>query len=94
VPIASGLPQHKATAAVTINQSRAGLSAARLGPGQSVQLPQSPYAHLFVAIGNLVLEGAGDLDQADAARLTAADGQRLTAGPQGAELLLWEMADQ
>ncbi|MCW2566176.1 MAG: hypothetical protein JWN54_273, partial [Mycobacterium sp.] len=27
----------------------------------------------------------------DAARITAADGQRVTAGPDGAEVLVWEM---
>ncbi|MEV8377736.1 pirin family protein [Kribbella sp. NPDC056861] len=93
VPIASGLPEHKTTAAVTINQNRAGLSAARLAPGQSIQLPQSQHAHLFVALGNLQLEGAGDLGEADAARLATADGQRVTAGAQGAEVLIWTMTD-
>jgi quercetin 2,3-dioxygenase len=93
VPIASGLPEHKATAAVTINQNHAGLSAARLAPGQSVELPPAPHAHLFVALGNVQLEGAGDLGEADAARFTGADGQRVTAGPQGGEVLLWTMTD-
>ena len=38
------------------------------------------------------LEGTGPLDTGDAARLTAAGGQRVTAGPAGAEILVWEMA--
>jgi hypothetical protein len=56
-----------------------------------VQLPTAPYVHLFVALGTILLEGAGDLGTADAARLVAADGQRITAGPDGAEVLVWEM---
>jgi redox-sensitive bicupin YhaK (pirin superfamily) len=91
IPIASGLPKHAATTAITINQPRAGLSVARLAPGDTLQLPRAPHAHLFVAIGNLTLEGAGKLDPADAARIRQADGQRVTAGPEGTELLLWEM---
>lgn len=93
VPIASGLPKHAATTAITINQPRAGLSVARLAPGETLQLPQAQHAHLFVATGNAELEGAGDLGPADAARIHHADGQHLTAGPAGAELLLWEMTD-
>ncbi|MEV6416223.1 pirin family protein [Kribbella sp. NPDC051718] len=92
MPIASGLPKHKATTAVTINQPRAGLSVARLAPGDTLRLPQSPQAHLFVAAGNVILADA-DLGPADAARIQEADGQRLTAGPEGTELLLWEMTD-
>ncbi|GAA1565972.1 pirin-like bicupin family protein [Kribbella sancticallisti] len=91
VPIASGLPKHADTAAIRINQSKAGLYAARLAPGQAVQLPTAPYVHLFVALGTILLEGAGSLGTADAARLVAADGQRVTAGPGGAEVLVWEM---
>lgn len=91
VPIASGLPQHATTASIRINQRAAGLYAARLAPGQAIHLPQAPYVHLFVALGTISLEGAGDLGTADAARLVAADGQRVTAGPEGAEVLVWEL---
>jgi redox-sensitive bicupin YhaK (pirin superfamily) len=93
VPIASGLPEHAGTTAVRINQNRAGLSAARLAPGQSIQLPTAPYAHLFIALGNITLEDAGNLAAGDAARVLGADGQRATAGPAGAELLLWTMTN-
>jgi redox-sensitive bicupin YhaK (pirin superfamily) len=91
VPIASGLPKHAGTAAIRINQSKAGLFAGRLAPGQDARLPTAPYVHLFVALGTISLEGAGHLGTADAARLVAADGQRITAGPDGAEVLVWEM---
>jgi redox-sensitive bicupin YhaK (pirin superfamily) len=93
MPIASGLPKHAGTTAITINQPRAGLSVARLAPGEAIQLPPAPRAHLFVAMGNVVLEDAGELGPADAARIEQSDGQRITAGPNGTELLLWEMTD-
>jgi redox-sensitive bicupin YhaK (pirin superfamily) len=93
VPIASGLSKHSASTAIHINQRSAGMSAARLDPRHSVELPSAPYVHLFVARGTVSLEGAGELGTADAARLTGADGPRVTAGPDGAELLVWEMYD-
>ncbi|MGY4767636.1 pirin family protein [Kribbella sp. CWNU-51] len=92
IPIASGLPQHAASTAIRINQHSAGMSVARLAPGQAVALPAAPYVHLFVALGTASLEGAGDLGTADAARLTDSDGRRITAGADGAELLVWEMS--
>jgi redox-sensitive bicupin YhaK (pirin superfamily) len=91
IPIASGLPKHASTSAIRINQRGAGLYAARLAAGATVQLPTAPYVHLFVALGTITLEGAGDLSTSDAARLIASDGPRATAGPAGAELLVWEM---
>ena len=93
VPIASGLPQHASSTAIRINQGSAGLSVARLPPGQTVSLPSAPYLHLFVALGTASLENAGDLGTADAVRQIDADGRRLTAGPDGAEILVWEMSD-
>jgi hypothetical protein len=57
-----------------------------------VALPAAPYVHLFVALGTASLEGAGDLGTADAVRLTDSDVRRITAGADGAELLVWEMS--
>ena len=91
VPIASGLPKHASTTAIRISQRNAGLYAARLAPGASVHLPTAPYVHLFVALGTITLEGAGPLNTSDAARLIASDGPQVTAGPEGAEILAWEM---
>lgn len=91
VPVASGLPEHAGSTAIRINQRNAGLSVARLRPGASVVLPEAPYVHLFVARGTAGLEGEGDLGTADAARLIDTGGRRVTAGPEGAEVLLWEM---
>jgi hypothetical protein len=52
-------------------------------------VPDARYAHLFVAVGDADLEGAGDLAEGDAARLVAAGSPKLTAGPEGAEVLIW-----
>ncbi|HEU4911544.1 MAG TPA: pirin family protein [Actinomycetes bacterium] len=91
VPVASGRPEHRDAAAISIAQKHAALYAARLGPGQSVALPDAPFVHAFVALGSVDLEGAGPLATGDAARITADGGRRVTAGPEGAELLAWEM---
>lgn len=92
--IASGMPKHSDAAAITISNRDAALHGARLQPGQSVELPEAPYLHLFVPRGEVVLEGAGPLFEGDAVRFTAIGGQRVTAtGPTGipAEILVWEM---
>ncbi|TDW61050.1 pirin family protein [Kribbella pratensis] len=91
IPVASGLSKHAASTAIRLNQPAAGMSVARLAPAQGIQLPAAPYLHLFVATGTATLEGAGELATADAVRLTPSDGQRITAGPAGVELLVWEM---
>jgi hypothetical protein len=90
VPVASGLERHDGQAAIRINNRYAALYAARLAPGQSVQLPEAPYLHLFVPRGGVTLEGAGALGSGDAVRFTATGGQRVTA-TEAAEILVWEM---
>ncbi len=90
-PAVSGLPHHSTSTAIRLHQQSAGLSVARLGPAQHVLLPEAPYLHVFVAEGTATLEGIGNLSTADAARLTASAARRLTAGPAGAEVLVWEM---
>jgi len=89
-PVASGRPGHAGAAAIRINQRDAALYAARLDPGQSVDLPAAPYVHVFVAQGVVDLEDAGRLETGDAVRLTGSDGPRLTA-VGSAEVLVWEM---
>jgi len=91
IPVVSGLPHHTTSTAIRLHQRSAGLSVARLAPTQSVLLPEAPHVHVFVADGSGDLEGVGTLGTADAARLTNSGGRRLTAGPAGAELLVWEM---
>ena len=91
VVVASGMRRHADDKAISIRQRNAALHAARLRPAAVTAVPAAPYVHLFVARGSVTLEGAGPLVEGDAARLTAAEGQRLTAGDHGAEVLLWEM---
>jgi redox-sensitive bicupin YhaK (pirin superfamily) len=90
VTIASGMPEHSDDAAITIRNRYAALHGARLQAGQSVELPEAPYLHLFVPRGEVTLEGAGPLHEGDAVRFTASGGQRVTAS-EPAEILVWEM---
>ena len=90
VTIASGMPKHSDETAITIRNRYAALYGARLQHGESVQLPQAPYLHLFVARGEVTLEDAGLLREGDAVRFTASGGQRVTA-TESAEILVWEM---
>ncbi|MGZ4596550.1 MAG: pirin family protein [Actinomycetes bacterium] len=90
VPVASGMDKHDGASAIRIKNKYAALYAARLAPGQSVELPEAPFLHLFVARGSAALEDAGPLEQGDAVRLTATGGQRVTAA-EPAEILVWEM---
>ncbi len=90
VPVASGMDKHDGAAAIRIKNRYAALHAARLQPGQHVQLPDAPFLHLFVPRGTVDLEGTGALNAGDAVRLTATGGQRISA-IEPAEVLLWEM---
>lgn len=90
VPVASGMAKHDGAAAIRIKQKDAALYAARMEPGQSLQLPDAPYLHLFVARGTVDLEDSGQLGEGDAVRFTATGGQRVTA-TEPAEILVWEM---
>ncbi len=91
VPVASGMPRHADATAIRIHNKYAALHVARLSPGQSVTLPEAPYLHLFVPRGAVELEDAGALGTGDAVRFTATGGQRITAGAEAAEVLVWEM---
>jgi redox-sensitive bicupin YhaK (pirin superfamily) len=86
VPIASGQGHD---AAVSIRQRDAVLWGGRLHGGETVRVPDAPNAHVFVARGKAALEGAGTLVEGDAARLAGAGEPTLTAGPDGAEVLIW-----
>ena len=89
VPIASGRGHD---AAISIRQRGAVLWGGRLTPGETVAVPDDRHVHLFVARGEADLEGAGELATGDAVRLTAAGSPQLTAGPAGAEVLIWATA--
>ena len=88
-PIASGQGHD---GAITIRQRDAVLWGGRLKPGETVSVPDGRNAHLFVAVGAAVLEAAGELAEGDAVRLAGAGSPRLTAGPNGAEVLIWVTA--
>ena len=91
VPVASGMPEHDGASAIRIRNRYAALHAARLRPGQSVQLPDAPYLHLFVPRGQRrPRRRAATCATGDAVRFTATGGQRITA-VEPAEILVWEM---
>jgi redox-sensitive bicupin YhaK (pirin superfamily) len=90
VTIASGMPEHTDHTAIAIRNRFAALHGARLQTGDTVELPEAPYLHLFIARGEVSLEGAGPLREGDAVRFTASGGQRVTATTP-AEILVWEM---
>jgi quercetin 2,3-dioxygenase len=87
VPVASG---RKDLAAIRIKQKDATLWAARLKAGESLAVPEDTHVHLFVGKGGGTLAGAGALGQGDAARLLRAGSPKWTAGPEGAEILVWQ----
>ncbi len=93
VPIASGKGHD---AAISIRQRGAVLWGGRLGPGETVVVPDDRHAHVFVPTGSVTLDGTLDgatvLSTGDAARLTDAGTPNLTAGPDGAEVLIWATA--
>jgi redox-sensitive bicupin YhaK (pirin superfamily) len=90
VPVVSGMDKHDGESAIRIKNKYAALHAARLQPGQSVELPEAPFLHLFVPRGAVTLERAGQLATGDAVRFTATGGQKVTA-IEPAEILVWEM---
>jgi quercetin 2,3-dioxygenase len=90
VPVASGMPKHEDAAAIRIGNRYAALYVARLQPGDSVQVPEAPYGHRFVADGAVDLESAGALGAGDAVRFTDTGGQQVRA-TSASEILVWEM---
>jgi redox-sensitive bicupin YhaK (pirin superfamily) len=93
ITIASGMPAHRNDSAITIGNRYAALHGARLQPGDSVELPDAPYLHVFTARGDVRIEDGDELRAGDAARISGAGGQRLTA-TDAAEILVWEMHAQ
>ena len=88
-PIASGRDHGDA---ISIHQRDAVLWGARLTAGERVTVPRAAHVHVFVAVGEADLAGAGTLFEGDAARLTDAGTPTITAGKDGSELLVWETA--
>jgi redox-sensitive bicupin YhaK (pirin superfamily) len=91
VTIASGMPGHDA--AITIHNRSAALHAARLRPGDRLELPAAPYLHLFIAHGRLDLQAQNtetELGEGDTVRFTASNSANVTAR-EASEILVWEM---
>jgi quercetin 2,3-dioxygenase len=89
VPIASGKGHD---AAISIRQRDAVLWGGRLHAGETVTIPDDRHVHVFVPIGTAELERAGGIGTGDAVRLTDAGALELTAGAEGAEVLIWATA--
>jgi quercetin 2,3-dioxygenase len=87
VPVASGSATE---AAITLGSAASTLWVTTLGPGESRELPEAPYAHLFVAVGEVEVEEVGVLAEGDALRVTGRAGLRIT-GRRPSELLVWGM---
>lgn len=89
IPIASGKGHANA---ITIHQRDAVLWGGRLQPGELVDVPEDRHVHVFVAVGSGTLEPGEQMAAGDAARLTDATAVTFTAGPDGAEVLIWATA--
>ncbi len=85
VAVASGQGHDSA---ISIQQKDAVLWVARLGAGETVEVPGSSSSHVFVAKGASSLDGAGKLDVGDAVRLTNAGAFTVTAD-EATEVLVW-----
>ncbi len=91
VTVASGMKRHRDLAAVRIGSGHAALHVARPAhAGAGTRLPDAPWLHVYVADGEVDVEGVGTLGAGDALRLTDSGGRRVTGKGQ-AELLVWEM---
>lgn len=90
VPVASGMDRHAGDTAIRIRNRYAAFHVARMQPEDRVELPDSPFLHLFVGRGTVELEGTGALGEGDAVRFTGVGGARVTA-IEPSEILLWEM---
>jgi NAD(P)-binding Rossmann-like domain len=62
VVVASGMARHRDQAAIRIRNRYAALHVARLEPGDSVTIPDAPFAHVYLARGRMDLEAEGALD--------------------------------
>jgi quercetin 2,3-dioxygenase len=92
VPIASGKGHD---AAISIRQAGAVLYGGRLAAGETVSVPDDRHVHVFVPRGGAMMAlTAGDaaLFTGDAARLVDGGAVDLTAGSDGAEVLIWATA--
>ncbi|MFF2553599.1 pirin family protein [Nocardia sp. NPDC058058] len=93
VTVASGLPRYRDRTAIAIGSTHSAMHVARMpvaADAPEVRLPESPYLHVFIARGEVELEGVGTLYEGDAVRMARSGGQRVTANLPS-EILVWEM---
>ena len=88
VPIASG--SHP-DAAISINSRSSTLLVGVFASGDTRWLPAGSRLHVFVARGEVDVEGVGRLTDGDAVRLNGSTGQRIVA-LRPAEVLVWQLA--
>jgi redox-sensitive bicupin YhaK (pirin superfamily) len=88
VAVASGTPAVDAPVDVAV--AGAALWVGRLAAGEEVLLPSAPHVHVYVARGAVTVDGAGRLDEGDAARLTDEPGRALRA-TASSEVLVWQL---
>ncbi len=79
-------------AVIRINQRDAVMYAGRLKPGETCPIPVAAHVHLFVALGSASFDGSQPLEEGDAVRLTNEGAHMLSAGPAGAEIIVWATA--
>ncbi len=79
-------------AVIHINQRDAVMYAGRLRSGETVEIPEAPHVHVFVALGAATFDGVEPLVEGDAIRLTNEGTHSISAGPEGAELIVWATA--
>ncbi len=76
--------------AVRIHQAGATMHVARLGDGDTVTVPDAPFVHVFVAVGEVRLDGRSEpVAAGDAVRLTNAGALELTSR-NASEVIVWE----
>ncbi|GAB20424.1 hypothetical protein GOEFS_115_00640 [Gordonia effusa NBRC 100432] len=86
---ASGMVRDRSTSAVRIANRFAALHIAALPAGRSTSLPPAPFGHLYVARGEVRVDGAA-LTEGDAARFRDAGSIEVKA-VDDSEILFWEM---
>jgi redox-sensitive bicupin YhaK (pirin superfamily) len=93
-PLASG---READAAVKIHQRDATLWVGRVVADEEIVVPEAPFVHVFVARGDAAFTARleeGLVEAGDALRLAGDEAVTLRAGPEGAEILVWETHSQ
>lgn len=97
--LASGMDRDAGSDALRLRRSDAALHLVTAGPWEPLPaLPEAPYRYAHLTAGSLGYRtvpgpqgGGRSLEPGDAVRITGEAFADPTAGPDGAELLLWEM---